>query len=402
MINYKNNNIGKPSHLILKNLLSLYENGLFDDAEVLAKSILQDYPNDEFSLKVLSLLFKNSHRMTDALVVNKKSISINPNDAEAFYNIANTFRSLNQSSEAIDNYKKAIAINPGYSDAYNNLGVMLKDMGMLSESVEFSKKALNYNPKNSLYYFNLGDTQAKIGKYDDARSSLMKAIAINPNFDDARFLLAALNGESITSAPISYVENLFDSFAFKFESSLVDNLEYKIPKIINDVLLKNYNNDSLGSVLDLGCGTGLVGVEIKEYCSYLVGIDVSGGMLELARQKNIYNKLIHLDIADYLKNEDLNFDTFIAADVFTYIGELSDVFRLIKSRNKLNGKVVFSTENNDNKDFMLKSSGRFSHSKKYIERLCDEFNYTLSYYTKLNLRKEKDEFIEGGFYILEF
>ena len=39
---------------------------------------------------------------------------------------------------------------------------------------------------------------------------------------------------------------------------------------------------TLGSVLDLGCGTGLTGLEIKDFCSKLEGVDLSKKMLELA------------------------------------------------------------------------------------------------------------------------
>ena len=68
--------------------------------------------------------------------------------------------------------------------------------------------------------------------------------------------------------------------------------------------------------------------------------------------------------------KDFSFNYFIAADVLLYVGDLSAVFQLIKSRNKSNGRFVFSTEHtDDNKEFFLEKSGRYSHSKNYIENL---------------------------------
>ena len=55
----------------------------------------------------------------------------------------------------------------------------------------------------------------------------------------------------------------------------MDKLQYKIPKLIRDILIKPNCNKTLGSVLDLGCGTGLLGPEIKNHCSKLQGIDLS-------------------------------------------------------------------------------------------------------------------------------
>ena len=98
----------------------------------------------------------------------------------------------------------------------------------------------------------------------------------------------------------------------------------------------------------------------------------------------------------------MNFDYFISVDVFIYIGDLSNVFRLIKSRNKKGGKLAFSTEIYDGDDFFLEQSGRYSHSKNYIEDLCKKFGYKLRHYETQALRKDKNEYIIGGLYLLDF
>jgi len=225
---------------------------------------------------------------------------------------------------------------------------------------------------------------------------------LKPDFAPAKHLLAALTGNTTESAPRIYVEKLFDSFASKFDSIMVDNLEYKIPRVITEMIIENHSSDSLGSVLDLGCGTGLAGVEIKQFCDYLEGIDLSNSMLDQANRKNVYDKLVHRDITEYLATENLDFDYFISTDVFIYLGELSSVFQLIKSRNRSGGKLVFSTEDTNKDGFFLEQSGRYSHSKQYIESLCTKFDYKLCHFENLNLRKEKNRYISGGLYLLDF
>ena len=88
--------------------------------------------------------------------------------------------------------------------------------------------------------------------------------------------------------------------------------------------------------------------------------------------------------------------------MFIYIGELSEIFRLIKSKNKKPGKLVFSTEHSEKKGFHLESSGRYSHSKSYIEVLCRNFNFSMSQFSTSNLRKENGVFLTGGIYVLDF
>ena len=155
-------------------------------------------------------------------------------------------------------------------------------------------------------------------------------------------------------------------------------------------------------VLDLGCGSGLFGLEIRDHCSQLEGIDLSSKMLDLAKQKNVYDKLSHLDIVEYLSSKSLDFDYYIALDVFIYVGELTEIFRLIKSRNKQPGHFVFSTEHTEIEGYHLLKSGRYSHSKSYVESLCKEFDFDISHFSTTDLRKEKEHFLTGGIYILEF
>lgn len=116
------------------------------------------------------------------------------------------------------------------------------------------------------------------------------------------------------------------------------------------------------------------------------------------QKKLVYNKLSYYDIIEYLSKEKLNFDYFVCFDVFIYIGALSEVFRLIKSRNSKAGKLVFSTAHNDSSGYTLEKTGRYSHSKSYIKSLCHEFGYSLSAFSKTALRKENGKFLIGAIY----
>lgn len=51
-----------------------------------------------------------------------------------------------------------------------------------------------------------------------------------------------------------------------------------------------YLNQSL-DILDLGCGTGLIGSWFKDYARKLVGVDVSPTMLDMATKKGCYHEL---------------------------------------------------------------------------------------------------------------
>jgi predicted TPR repeat methyltransferase len=401
----------------------------------LQKSVQLD-PQDAEAHYNLGVLLEELRRLKEAEASYGQAIILKPNYAEAHNNLGNTLKELGRLKEAEVSYGQAITLKPDYVEAYNNLGVLLENLGRLKEAEISYKKAITLKADFAEAHYNLGNTLKEQDRLKEAEASVRKAIALKPDFaeahnnlggllikfnrleeaktffkkavefkpdyGEAKHLLAALTENTTNSPPREYVENLFDNYAINFENSLINKLEYKIPNKIIEIIVDKNPSIKLGSVLDLGCGTGLIGNEIKKYCSNLEGVDLSKSMLEKARAKNIYDKLEHKDIVEYLSIKNLDFNYFISSDVLIYVGELSEIFKLIKSRNKLKGKFIFSTEHTDRDGFFLEQTGRYSHSKKYIESLCNKFGYKLSHFEIVNLRKEKDKFIIGGLYFLDF
>jgi len=380
----------------------LKELGRLKEAEVSYKKAIELKPDYAEAHSNLAIILKEQSRLKEAEACYRQAIKLKPDYAEAHYNMGNTLKELGRLEEAEASYVQAITLKPDYVKAYNNLGVMLQEQGKLDEAEVSYKKAITLKPDYADFYANLGNTLRDQDKLLEAKLNYKKAIELKGDSKKFKHIFDALTGKTTNFAPREYVEVLFDNYAINFENSLVNKLEYKTPNKIVEMIVAKNPNIQLGSVLDLGCGTGLIGDEIKKYCSNLEGVDLSKLMLEKASAKNIYDKLEHKDIVEYLSTEDLDFNYFISSDVFVYVGNLSEIFRLIKSRNKSKGKFVFSTEHTDRDGFFLEQTGRYSHSKKYIESLCNKFGYKLSHFEVVNLRKNKNKFIIGGLYFLDF
>jgi predicted TPR repeat methyltransferase len=313
-------------------------------------------------------LQKDSGKLNEAEITCRKAMEMIPGNSELHFNLAAIFQTQGKLEEAKSLYLSTITLDPNNVEANKNLGTILNRLGNPKESGQFYRRALE----------------------------------INPNYEEVKHLLSAVSGGKTSAAPRQYVETLFDDYSETFEKVLTVDLEYTAPHQIAELLCSNQNKIENLSVLDLGCGTGLVGNEIKKMCSYLVGVDVSNSMLNKAKKKAIYDDLIYGDITDYLKATNLNFDYFIASDVFVYIGDLSQIFYAIKSRNIKPGKLVFSTEHTEGDGFSLEESGRYAHSKKYIQDLCSRFDYQLSFFETIPLRKNESSWISGGLYVLDF
>lgn len=427
-----------PHHAYSWNILGIVQKqvGRLLDAVTSFQKLLQLSPNNSEAHSNLGITLRKLGSLNESELSLRRAIHLQPDFGVAHNSLGNTLEEMGKLEESRSSYMQAIFFEPAYAFAHYNLSIVLQKLGMLEdaelsirrvleldstftaaqvslgnilqesdkleEAVAIYKQAIAISPNLGDAHYNLGITLHRMGRIDEARQFIEKAVEFMPDLSEGKHLLAALNGETTNSPPRAYVEKLFDKYASRFEKSLVDDLEYKIHIRITQMILEKSTDDSLGSILDLGCGTGLVGTEIRNCCHRIEGVDISESMLAEAKKKNLYDKLTHQEIADYLTKEKLDFDYFILTDVFIYIGDLSDVFRLIKARNSTGGRLVFSIEQSDGESFYLEKTGRYSHSKSYIANLCELFGYTILHFETIKLRKEHSHFIAGELYILEF
>ena len=432
---FKIENKKNPTKIEVYSIMSLHNVGKYNDAFDRCNNLFIKYPNSPLLFNILGAINVGKSDFTNAIYSYLNAIKIKPNYAQAFNNLAILFKKLGETNLAILSYVTALNFKPDYIMACNNLGLIYFETNEIQKSKFFFYKALKIDSNNEITNFNLGNIYFKQKKLCKAEFHFKKAIELNstyieayynlgilyhsqekielakrcyeetlkldPSFCEAKHILNSLLGKTTKSAPKKYVEKLFDNYAANFEKSLVKNLKYNTPKIIKEIIIDD-NMVNLGSVLDLGCGTGLVGFELKSFFKNIDGVDLSKFMLEEANNKKIYNNLYHSDIECYLTTRNLEYDYIIAADVFVYIGDLSEVFKLIKERNKHNGKFVFSTEHTNRKGYFITKKGRYCHSFDYIKSLCKKFGYELLIFRKVTLRKDDARNLVGGVYLLQF
>ena len=78
------------------------------------------------------------------------------------------------------------------------------------------------------------------------------------------------------------------------------------------------------SVLDVGCGTGLVGRELRArgYGGRLHGLDLSQASLDIARESGGYDALERADLQQPLPLEDDAVDAVVCVGVMTYLPDV--------------------------------------------------------------------------------
>lgn len=382
--------------------VSLNRLSLYQDASEAYENAIKINPKNPEVFENLGSALMNNGEFERASAILWKSVKLNPKNINALMYLGTALASQNKIEEAFEIFDSVLKLEPKNAEIHYNIGSIFQDIGSFENAVDAYSAAISLQCDYVDAWYNLGLTFRSQGNNAEAIQSFKKTIHLEPDHPEANHLLSALLGKTTKNAPKEYIERLFNSAANSFEDTLLGNLDYKIPKIITMLIREENSYKNFDSTLDLGCGTGLVGRELEGTSQFIDGVDLSQSMLKKALEKKSYRNLINADVLEYLRKAHLDYDYFVAADVFIYVGDLSELFDLISSRNERTGKLVFSTEHSEIKGYHLEKSGRYSHSKSYIEALCKKYRFSINHFSTADLRKENGVFLKAGIYSLSF
>ncbi len=326
----------------------------------------------------------------------RKTVEADPKFAAAWNNIGLILRDKGDIEQALECFRKVTSLMPEASQGWNHLALALEELELYPDAETAYQKAIRLDNRHVAALYNLAALKLRTGKKEEAGRLLEQVLDIDPDNESARFLLQGLGRlPAPEAAPISHVQKVFDECAGKFEKTLVDKLEYRTPEVLYQ-LVSPYLSRNM-NILDLGCGTGLGAEFYRTHARFLAGMDASGKMLEIAREKKLYDRLICGDILSNWEMDGLLFDLIYSSDVFVYFGTLSGVLERIYSHLNNQGITAFSVEHllSEHEDWRLRPNGRYAHSKKYIKNTLDKTGFRIEKMTDTVLRKEAGKDVHG-------
>jgi predicted TPR repeat methyltransferase len=361
--------------------------------------------------------------------------SLKAEDAQAGWwtNYGNILGAAKRPNDAIDAYKEAITRDPDAADAFSNLGVVQKEKYNYDIAIACFQKAIAIDPEHGLAWSNLGNLLVQVGKTADGVHALLKSLAVakgmgpkerrmlafafgalgevekaqqvyrewleeDPQNPVALHHLAAVSGETPARADDKYVTRLFDSFAESFDEKLA-YLEYVVPKLVVDeaaTALGEPRADRL--IADAGCGTGLCGPGLRPYARRLVGVDLSGKMIERAKTRASYDMLVVGELTEHFAHTSERFDLIVSADTLCYFGDLAAAMAAFRRSLKDGGVLVFTVEAHvaeDDADFRLNFSGRYAHRASYLRAVLAASGFAPPILREEVLRKEIGKDVNG-------
>jgi len=179
----------EPDQSKLTNLLELYQSKKYVDAEELAISLTQEFPESQFAWKVLGAILMKTNRSSESLFPNQRAVKINPEDPLAHNNLGTSLKDLRRYEEAKSCFQKAITFKPDFAEAYNNLGTTLKELSKLKEAEASYRQAIILKPDYVKAHFNLGVTLYSLDRFEETSICYNQVIALKPHFAEAHFNL---------------------------------------------------------------------------------------------------------------------------------------------------------------------------------------------------------------------
>ena len=337
----------------------------------------------------------------------RRAVALAPDWPVALSELALALTRQDKSDEAMQHARKAMALAPRDPMVIQRaLAVAEQTAAATDEAMQWALTGLELQPNDLRYHLVLGDHLARKKEYASALAHFEKVLAaepqnvtalrgaltctldmkdsvaaqsladqllaLEPEDENVRYFHAVAHGQTPTTQPSAVVSSLFDQYAPTFDVHLVRGLKYKAPERTAQILTE-LHPDRRFNLLDLGCGTGLVGVCLGRLDGHIIGVDLSEEMIRQAARHNVYSRFHQVNVLDALRDTPSDhYEAITACDVLVYVGDLAPVlpnaFRILKP----GGHFIFSCETagEDEEDLLLRATGRFAHKASQVERLC--------------------------------
>jgi len=273
--------------------------------------------------------------------------------------------------------------------------------GDLPAAADLLMQAIELAPAFTSAWFTLADIREQLGEHDAAVSAFRQARAGDSgDRHGAGLRLMRLGAEPVSGMPQAYVQTLFDQYAPRFESSLVDELGYRGPKLLFHAVLSvraaARKPALFKRAIDLGCGTGLAASAFARSVDHFTGVDLSPRMIERSRATGLYAEL---DVADMLQGlrarPDASADLILAADAMVYVAELAPVLAEAARVLAPGGLLAFTTETHDGEGVVIGHGLRYAHAATYVRAAVESVGLKLSLLEDRSARNEDHAPVPG-------
>ena len=431
--------VGKPAawQLKLQQAIAHLRSQEPAQAEPLLRNLHQHWPDQPDVVHFFGVLRHQQGHSEEAISLLKQALALQPDNPDIWLNLGNMLLlGRDRSDEAVQAYRRSVALmEPPQraGPALSNLCVVLRKQGLLAEAVAAGQRAVELVPDFADAWYNLSEAYLASGEVPEGLRAQSQAMLLLPatNFRRQQIirallllglkeravqqlqqwldeepdnpvvkhqLLACLGKEAPARASDAYVQKVFDSFSASFDIQL-ERLQYKAPELVTQALQTAAGAPAAAlDIIDAGCGTGLCGPLLKPWARSLVGCDLSIGMLQRAVPRAVYDRLVHVELVQFLASVPASCDAVVSADTLCYFGPLEAVAQAAAAALRPGGWLIFTAEAlpaDTAASHLLQPNGRYAHADGYLKQTVLAADLQLSALEPVMLRMEAGRPVNG-------
>ena len=425
------NTTSDPNLPLIESARTLIDEGQLTEAAAMLNQARAQIPDDPRVYMMAGLMSEKAGNVAGAFQLMQRGLALAPQWAPGIVVLAQLQARQGHFAEAKENAATAMQLDPENRVVLDGAINVAHLTGNLELAVRHLQQGLTKQPTDAKWRLLLANNLSQLGQYDEALALWNGLIDESPQdqkalegrmhtllaagrLEDAAAVTAALlaldpgnpvyayydaraHGKTPAHQPAELNRHLFDSAAHIFDQQLVQGLRYQLPQQIARRIIALYPEKKL-SLLDLGCGTGLLGAQLGKLQGRLAGVDVSPKMLEQARRHNLYDVLDVADLHDALREAaSTPYDVITALDVCVYAGDLTETIPAAWRALVRGGQLIFSCESGseDGPDLFLNPAAeRYVHKRSHVEGLCRAAGFAVDV-EATTLRYQKGRPVQG-------
>ncbi|RRD56254.1 methyltransferase domain-containing protein [Comamonadaceae bacterium OH2545_COT-014] len=335
-------------------------------------------PGWHVAVMELAVLLARQQEYKEALAQARHAVALQPRSAQVLRLAAAVANQAEDLEQAIIWAKTSLQLAPDDIELRLGLAGMLSKKQQYAEAKQAYEAVLQAQPNQGEALWGLLMCAIHLKDEDEAKRLADIFIIRFPDDERVRYWHAVAHGQTPATQPTSVVGDLFDDYAHRFDLHLVRGLQYKVPQRAAEILLAQYP-DRRFNLLDLGCGTGLLGVYLGPIQGFMIGVDLSEPMIAQAARHNLYARFHQVNLLDALRDTPADhYEAIACLDALVYVGDLTPVIPNALRILKPGGCFIFSCETaaEDEADLVLRTgSNRYAHKASAVERACREAGF---------------------------
>ncbi|WP_431860428.1 methyltransferase domain-containing protein [Azospirillum sp.] len=360
-----------------------------------AASAVTAAPKDAEANTLLSEQMAAVGRLDEAAMFSYEALKAAPGEVGRYAHLAAVLRRQKSFEATEELLRTAVSLAPHEAALVAMRMDSLVQLRRLPEAIALGQEARKRFPEDARLLRMLAAVLQLDGRDAETVAVLRDLQRIAPNDGYARHVLASATGGTPAKADPDFVRVVFDMLAPRYDDLMLGARSYRAPALIAQAVRAHTAGKDL-SVLDLGCGTGLCGLMVRDMAATLKGIDLTPAMAEYARTTHIYDSVEVADAEAALAADTALYDAVMAGDTLAYIGDVAPLLALLKAHLKPGGVFVFSVEvTADGAPLRLTPAGSFAHGRGELERLATAAGFTVAQMAAEKLRLVNGEPLRG-------